>query len=184
VGKSTISWLTASEQGGRPMAKAVFTKLSIACEYLDMAMQLYIEERNYFCAIHLAGAAEELFGKHLPEHERIYTIVRNAQKALHEIETGQKPTKRELDAFVTYAKNAIKHEDYESGERSVTLDVVFEARRYIEDALINFNKLREIETLRPHLVKSPTKWKFEDYQNSKDDEEMQRLVRQHIINQQ
>jgi len=119
-----------------------------------MAMQLYIEERNYFCAIHLAGAAEELFGKHLPERERIHTIARNAQKALHEMETGRKPTKKELDVSVTYAKNTIKHEDCESGERSVTLDVVFEARRYIEDALINFNKLREIEAHRPHLAKS------------------------------
>ena len=82
------------------MAKSVFKKLSIACEYLDMAMQLYIEERNYFCAIHLAGAAEELFGKHLPEHERTHTIVRNAQQALQELETGPKPAKKELDALL------------------------------------------------------------------------------------
>ena len=31
---------------------------------------------------------------------------------------------------------------------------LLEARRYIEDALINFNKLREIEAHRPHLAKS------------------------------
>jgi hypothetical protein len=51
-------------------------------------MQLYIEERKYFCAIHLAAAAEELFGKHLPAHERIHTIVRNAQQGLQDMETG------------------------------------------------------------------------------------------------
>jgi hypothetical protein len=159
------------------MAKAVFTKLSIACTYLDMAMQLYIEERDYFCAIHLAAAAEELFGKHLPEQERIYTITRKAQRALHEIETGREPTKQELEAVVAYAKNAIKHENYDGGERSVTLDPVFEARRYIEDALINFNKLRESEKYRRDLPKSPTMWKFEDYQNGRDDEEMRRTER-------
>ena len=49
------------------MAEGVFTKLAIACEYLDLAMQLYVEQENYFCAIHLAAAAEELFGSHLPE---------------------------------------------------------------------------------------------------------------------
>jgi hypothetical protein len=139
------------------MAKAEFTKMAIACEYLDMAMQFYMEERNYFCAIHLAAAAQELFGKHLPDRARIYTITRKAQRALHQLETGRGPSKKELDAVVTYAKNKIKHED---GELTVTLDPVFEARRYIDDALINFNKLREMEACRPQLPISATMWKF------------------------
>jgi hypothetical protein len=36
-------------------------KLNIAVEYLDAAMQMYVDQRNFFCAIHLAGAAAELF---------------------------------------------------------------------------------------------------------------------------
>jgi hypothetical protein len=83
------------------MAEAIVTKLAIACEYLDLAMQLYIEERNYFCAIHLAAAAEELFGGHLPEQERMHTITWKAQRALHNLETGREPTNKEIRDVVT-----------------------------------------------------------------------------------
>ena len=49
------------------MSTIEIPKLEIAREYLELAMQLYVERRNYFCAIHLAAAAAELFDRHLPE---------------------------------------------------------------------------------------------------------------------
>jgi hypothetical protein len=149
------------------MAEGVFTKLAIACEYLDLAMQLYVDQGNYFCAIHLAATAEELFGSHLPEKDRMHTISWKAQRALHVLETCREPTKKELSDVVTYAKNAIKH----GGERSVTLDPIFEARWHIEHALINFNKLTKIEAWAQQLRKSPIMWKFEQHRA----EEMRQL---------
>jgi hypothetical protein len=48
------------------MVEAVYRKLDIAREYLDAAIEFFLARHNFFCAIHLAAAAEELFGAHLP----------------------------------------------------------------------------------------------------------------------
>lgn len=40
-------------------------KLSIGDEFLDSAIQLYLDEGKYLSALHLAGASEEIFGKWL-----------------------------------------------------------------------------------------------------------------------
>ena len=49
------------------MSTAVYSKIQIACEYLELAMKLFLSERDLFSAIHLAGAAEEILGQHLPK---------------------------------------------------------------------------------------------------------------------
>lgn len=153
------------------MSGADYSKLEIASEYLELAMQLYLEKRNYFCAIHLAGAAEELFGMHLPKDKRIFNIARKAQKALRIIETAKVPQNakehaeadREATQLVNWSKNTIKH--LNDDKTTITIDPVFEASRWIEQALINYYKL--------HLPKSSTLWKFEDYRNK----EIQRQLR-------
>jgi len=61
------------------MNKSTYNKIDIACEYIDLAMQCYVEGHNYFCAIHLAGAAEELFGAHLAKDKRISTVAWKAR---------------------------------------------------------------------------------------------------------
>jgi|ERR1700730_2329655 hypothetical protein len=149
------------------MAEGVFTKLAIACEYLDLAMQLHVEQENYFCAIHLAAAAEELFGSHSPERIECTPYRGKHNEHFTSLRLAANPPKKELSNVVTYAKNAIKH----SGERSVTLDPILEARWYIEHALINFNKLTEIEAWAQQLRKSPIMWKFEQHRA----EEMRQL---------
>src|SRR5882672_3463990 len=141
------------------MAKGVFTKLAIACEYLDLAMQLYIEGQNYFCAIHLAAAARWIIRK---------PFARTGPNAHYSVESTASTSpardwprihQKEISDVVTYAKNAIKH----GGEQSVILDPVFEARWHIEHALINFNKLAKIKAWGLQLRKSPSMWKFENY---------------------
>lgn len=149
------------------MAEAEYDKLNIAREYLDMAMQLYIEERSYFCAIHLAGAAEELFGTHLPEEERIFTMTWKAQRELHGILYGQEQTKKDSVRVVNQPKNAIKHDDFD--ERTVTVDPIRAARSSIEDALINFDKLAQVSQYKSRLPKSPIMWRFDDYRKSEDE---------------
>ena len=64
------------------MSKQVVSKREIAREYLDAAIEFYLTGTNLFCAIHLAGAAEELLGKHLPEDQRIFTSAWKAEKQL------------------------------------------------------------------------------------------------------
>ena len=56
------------------MTEVEVSKLTIAGEYLDAAIEFFLARTNYFCAIHLSAAAEELFGAHLPEDVRIFTL--------------------------------------------------------------------------------------------------------------
>lgn len=132
-------------------------KLDIAIEYLDAAMQMYVDQRNYFCAIHLAGAAAELFDAHLPKHTRISEIAWKCQKALHESETGRQPSNKEINEVANGSRNAIKHMD-EDGVLTVAIDPIAEAQWYIDNALISFEKLK--------LTQTPAAWRYQDYRNA------------------
>lgn len=121
------------------MNETDFKKLDIACEFIDMAMQFYIEERNYFCAIHLAAAAEELLGAHLPSKERFFAFTVKAQQTLHKLKTGEEQSYSKAREFVLWSKNTIKHMD--SNDTKITIDPKFEAEFWIEHALVNYSKL-------------------------------------------
>jgi hypothetical protein len=133
-----------------------YSKLDIANQYLDAAMQMYLEHRNYFCAIHLAGAAAELFDRQLPQGMSTYEIAWRAQRALHRVETNKDATNEEIKRVINGTKNAIKHMN--DGEPKVTIDPIFEAKRHIDDAVVSSEKLG--------LEKTPTAWRYQDYRNT------------------
>jgi hypothetical protein len=138
------------------------SKLEIASEYLDAAIGFFLARTNYFCAIHLSAAAEELFGAHLPEDQRIFTLAWKAEKALMS-ETGPIPSDAVACRSVNKWKNDVKHMNdgasrtIRGASRTIRIDPVFAAEHHIEQALINFYKL--------NLRKSAAVWKFEDHQN-------------------
>ena len=121
------------------MSEQVISKREIACEYLDAAIEFYLAGTNLFCAIHLAAAAEELLGKHLPEKDRIFTSAWRAEKAL---KSEKHPAVSDKDArkSVNESKNWIKHMG-NGDDETVLIDPKLEALFYIEHAWINFNKL-------------------------------------------
>jgi len=133
------------------------SKLEIASEYLDAAIGLFLAGTNYFCAIHLSAAAEELFGAHLPEDQRIFTLAWKAEKALMS-ETGPIVSDAVARRSVNDWKNDVKHMN-DGASPKIRIDPVFAAEHHIEQALINFYKL--------NLRKSAAVWKFEDHQNHK-----------------
>lgn len=139
------------------MTEREILKLEIAREFLDAAIEFFLTGCNLFCAIHLSAAAEELFGAHLPECERISTSAWRAEKALKS-EAGKTPTDAEARRSVNEWKNEVKHMN-DGACRTVTIDPAFAAEHHIEQALVNFYKL--------NLQKSATVWKFEDHQNRK-----------------
>ena len=139
------------------MTEVEVSKLEIASEYLDAAIGLFLAGTNYFCAIHLSAAAEELFGAHLPEDQRIFTLAWKAEKALMS-ETGQIPSDAVARRSVNEWKNDVKHMN-DGASPKIRIDPVFAAEHHIEQALINFYKL--------NLRKSAAVWKFEDHQNHK-----------------
>jgi hypothetical protein len=131
------------------------SKLEIASEYLDSAIGFFLAGTNYFCAIQLSAAAEELFGAHLPEDQRIFTLAWKAEKALMS-ETGQIPSDAVARRSVNEWKNDVKHMN-DGASPKIRIDPVFAAEHHIELALINFYRL--------NLRKSAAVWRFEDYQN-------------------
>ena len=120
------------------------TKIEISVEYLGTAMQMYREQRNLWCAVLLAATAFELLDGHLHENESVHTIAWRAQHQMHELETGGKPSDKEVRDVLYEAKNAIKH--MKDGVLDVDKDPAFEARWYIDQALICFEKLGLPET--------------------------------------
>jgi hypothetical protein len=54
-----------------------------------------------------------------------------------------------------------------ANDHTITIDPVAAARRWIEDALINFNTLHQKEAYTSRLPKSVAMWKFEDYENER-----------------
>ena len=140
------------------MTEVEVSKLEIASEYLDAAIGFFLAGTNYFCAIHLSAAAEELFGAHLREDQRIFTLAWKAEKALMS-ETGPIPSDAVARRSVNEWKNDVKHMN-DGASPTIRIDPAFAAEHHIEQALINFYKLN----LRK---KSAAVWKFEDHQNRK-----------------
>ena len=145
-----------------------------------MAMQNYMQGQNYFCSIHLAGAAEELLAKYLPKEKQGFEFAWKAQRALQAEATQSGPshesekylaesakqdrlTKKDRAAmnFVNADKNAVKH--MSPNAPTITIDPAPSALWQIEQALKNFYKLKQ--------GKSAMLWRFEDFRNV----EMQRL---------
>jgi len=139
------------------VAEREVSKLEIAREYLDAAIEFFLARTNLFCAIHLGAAAEALFGAHLPESQRIFTSAWKAERALKS-ETGSTPTDKVARRSVNEWKNELKHMN-DPACRTVAIDPAFAAEHHIEQALINFYKLE--------LQKTASVWKFEDHQNRK-----------------
>ena len=120
-------------------------------------LSFFLARTNLFCAIHLAGAAEELFGAHLSENERISTLACRAEKALKS-ERGTTISDSAARRSVNEWKNEIKHMNSSDCAR-LRIVPVFAAEHHIEHALVDFYKL--------HLDKSTAIWKFEDHQSRK-----------------
>ena len=138
------------------MTERTVSKLDIGCEYLDVAIEFFLDHRNYFCAIHLSAAAEVLLGAHLPKCKRIWPLAWKAEKAFRS-ESGPTISDAEARKLVNKWMTEIKHMD-DGTSRTLTIDPLAIAEFHIEEALNNYYKLK--------LPKSSSVWRFEDYQNT------------------
>jgi len=143
------------------MVEATYFKIDIAREYLDAAINFFLARDNLFCAIHLAAAAEELFGAHLPKPERIFTIALRAERAfilenpmlpeaLSDADVNKKARKN-----VNEWSNKVKHMD--DGESStLEVDPAFPALDFLP-ALGSIQNRRRLEELResPQWLETP-----------------------------
>ena len=117
-------------------------KLDIADEMLDGAIKAFLDSKQFFVALNLAGVAEELYGKLIRLNGGM-----NSQNSL--IELAKAIARNDGDVELTdidlfkvsvMHKNGIKHLDTEE-QRFIEIDVEDEARSAIGCALTNHTLL-------------------------------------------
>jgi hypothetical protein len=115
-------------------------KLEVACELLDRALRLYYEGGSDFAALHLAGAAEELLGRHveLAGGEPSFKSLRAAAVRLSKYlsEDGAESEAKDIAALMNHAKNATKHMG--SKDAHVLFDPRSEAHDVLDRAVTDY----------------------------------------------
>lgn len=139
---------------GENMGEIEVPKLEIAREFLDAAIEFFLASKNYFCAIHLAGAAEELLGAHLHISKRNFARAWKTERAMM-AESGKIPSDKEAGRSVNEWKNAVKHIEIGTSP-TIVINPAFAAEYQIGLALNNFRELK--------LPRSAAVVKLWDYQ--------------------
>ncbi|MGR5079932.1 hypothetical protein [Photobacterium swingsii] len=124
-----------------------YNKFDIALEYLDVASRLFIEGRNYFSIIHLAGAGEEILGKYCESVEIDSEVAKYKKSAIKWQSKFDASLKvKDVLAEYNYSKNAIKHFDNKKcGDAIVQLDIKNEAENMLRRAYNNLESLDMLE---------------------------------------
>jgi hypothetical protein len=116
-------------------------KISLALEYIETASILWIHEINYYSAMHLAAAAEEISGKACRIERKKSNYDELREKVIRMLSAvGIYHTENDIKNAFYGAKNSIKHLDNES-DWLVNLNSKNESATYIVSAFRNFEKL-------------------------------------------
>ena len=129
------------------MPSVEYKKINIASKMLETALKLFLEDKDYFSALHLAGACEEILGKQIEFLGKETSIESNikAIQAIKKTLSGIDMTdKDERDTFNS-AKNSIKHMR-DGNDSTITMDPEYEAEEMLSRALTNWNRLGGYET--------------------------------------
>jgi hypothetical protein len=107
------------------MAEQKYNRLALALEQLDVALSLFLDRQSYACAITLAGAAEEVFGKEVSRrgHESVLDWEFGEMAVLHKWMHGKELPRKTFVAEKNLVRNALKHLN-----ESDTIDVVADLR--------------------------------------------------------
>jgi hypothetical protein len=127
-------------------------KQRVALELLDRGLQMYFM-KSYFAAIHLAGAAEELFGQYLliwkegkPAADDFHDSV--AQLLGYQVSEIPQDLSRDLYRRIFHSRNRTKHLNAE-GDHEISFDAAHEAEIVLGRALSNFYAVASILGLGP-----------------------------------
>ncbi|WP_293681334.1 hypothetical protein [uncultured Phenylobacterium sp.] len=91
-------------------------KIQIALEHFSCALRLYLHERCYYSALHLAGAAEEHFSgclKDIPNCNLRTHFEEIKAFSAHFVEPGDSFDESAIGRLMNDAKNAVKHPNLE-----------------------------------------------------------------------
>ncbi len=119
-----------------------YDKLSIADEMLDGAIKAFLDSKQFFVALNLAGVAEELYGKviRLNGGMNSQSSLIELAKVIARMDGDGELKDSDLFKVSGMRKNGIKHLDTEE-ERFIEIDIEDEARSAIDCALTNHRSL-------------------------------------------
>ena len=117
----------------------MFDKLDIADEMLESAIESYLDAQKYFTALHLAGAAQEIYGKWLRINgeQDFSTMMLDHAGKIFEERIDRKAIKKEDKR----PKNSIKHMDSKS-DRFTHLNPQFDAFMMLSEAITEYLMLK------------------------------------------
>jgi hypothetical protein len=97
---------------GSEIQMDVIDKLEVADEYLDLAIESFLHTGRYASAIHLAGAAQEIYGKWLRcnQGQDLTTMMLDQLEKFHK-ENGTDFDRKEVLRADKRTKNTLKHMD-------------------------------------------------------------------------
>lgn len=125
-----------------------YKKIDIALNLLEKAILVYGEGNNYFAALHLAGASEEILGNYLKmkgkktslESDKEAFILMNKKLFKKNV------TEKEAIKFLNDPKNATKHMDIKNNNKNneyIVIDPKASAESMIDRAITNWWHLNE-----------------------------------------
>ncbi len=130
------------------MSVRKYSKLEVATEQLDTALRLYFQRKEYFSAISLAGAAEEILGVYLKTHKQpnAFEEALNSSLRVYRWLYESEGSRNSMHKTINRVKNASKHM---KGRADVTIacNAKEEAKEVLDRAVSNYYALMEFENL-------------------------------------
>lgn len=125
-----------------------YRKLDIAAQQLDAALRFYFDERDYFSAITLAGAAEEILGVHLKIRGQPNAFDEDLKSSLRVYRWlfGEEQAPGSMHKTINRAKNGSKHM-YGKNDAELYCDPAEEAKSVLDGAVTNYYRLMAHEEL-------------------------------------
>ncbi|MFH1519843.1 MAG: hypothetical protein ABIE75_04645 [Candidatus Omnitrophota bacterium] len=120
-----------------------YEKINIAESLLNKALSIYEKGDNYFAALHLAGASEEILGKYLTINGLRNTL-EDEKEALISVKYDLfkiRLSEKEAISSLIGAKNAIKHMSSEK-DRIVKMNPKKDAEAMLDRAIGNWLRLK------------------------------------------
>jgi hypothetical protein len=121
-----------------------FDKLVIADEMLETAIELFLDDKKYFPSMHLAGAAQEIYGKWIRINGgKDHT---GNMLDLYEKLIDEPLDRKAIKIEDKRPKNTIKHLENKN-DRYVLLNSKLDSFMLLSEAVTEYMKLKRTETV-------------------------------------
>lgn len=125
-----------------------YSKLEVATQQLDTALRLYFQKKDYFSAITLAGAAEEILGVYLKVHKQpnAFNQALDSSLMVYRWLNESEGSRDIMHNVINRVKNSSKHM---KGSNDITLQCnpKEELRALLDRAVSNYYALMDFEEL-------------------------------------